>query len=73
MIRNALKGLGNRDSGTLSGYKHNMNPDLGRRLSRKRLHLPQAVFQVAVHCAKSGSDMDVGEVIDLSDGKDSIT
>ena len=28
---------------------------------------------VAVHCAKSGGDMKVGEVVDLSDGKDSIT
>ncbi len=45
VIRYALKGRGNRDSGTLSGYEHATHPDLGRRLSRKRLHLPQAVFQ----------------------------
>ena len=45
MIRNALKGQGNRDSVTLSGYKRLVNCDLGRRSSWKRLHLPQAVFQ----------------------------
>ena len=45
VIRNALKGQGNPDSGTLSGYKHNIHSDLRRRLSRKRRHLPQAVFQ----------------------------
>ena len=30
-------------------------------------------INVAVHCAKSGGDMKVGEVVDFRDGKDSIT
>ncbi len=38
VIRIALNGQGNRDSGTLSGYNNTVHPVLGRRLSRKRPH-----------------------------------
>ena len=49
-------------------------PQMGRPSRKRQIqHTSREKLPVAVHCAKSGGDMKVGEVVDFRDGKDSIT